>query len=93
MELTNPEKAEKLGLRGAAFTPVSIEADRGVTLITGANMGGKSVALKTVALNVLLALAGFFVYASEATVPLFGFVEILNENMAVGGQRTVNLRR
>ena len=80
-ELTNPETAEKLGLRGAAFTPVSIEADRGVTLITGANMGGKSVALKTVALNVLLALAGFFVYASEATVPLFGFVEILNENM------------
>ena len=80
-ELTNPEMAEKLGLRGAAFTPVSIEADRGVTLITGANMGGKSVALKTVALNVLLALAGFFVYASEATVPLFGFVEILNENM------------
>ena len=80
-ELTNPEKAEKLGLRGAAFTPVSIEAERGVTLITGANMGGKSVALKTVALNVLLALAGFFVYASEATVPLFGFVEILNENM------------
>ena len=71
-ELTNPEMAEKLGLR---------EADRGVTLITGANMGGKSVALKTVALNVLLALAGFFVYASEATVPLFGFVEILNENM------------
>ncbi len=40
-ELTNPEMAEKLGLRGAAFTPVSIEADRGVTLITGANMGGK----------------------------------------------------
>ena len=80
-ELTNPETAEKLGLRGAAFTPVSIEAERGVTLITGANMGGKSVALKTVALNVLLALAGFFVYASEATVPLFGFVEILNENM------------
>ena len=39
------------------------------------------MALKTVALNVLLALAGFFVYASEATVPLFGFVEILNENM------------
>ena len=80
-ELTNPEMAEKLGLRGAAFTPVSIEAERGVTLITGANMGGKSVALKTVALNVLLALAGFFVYASEATGPLFGFVEILNENM------------
>ena len=44
-------------------------------------MGGKSVALKTIALNVLLAQLGYFVYAREARVPLFDFVEIVNENM------------
>ena len=81
IQMTNPEIEEKLALRGSDFTPVSIEANRGVTLITGANMGGKSVALKTIALNVLLAQLGYFVYAKEASVPLFDFVEIVNENM------------
>lgn len=81
IQMTNPEIEEKLRLRGSDFTPVSIEANRGVTLITGANMGGKSVALKTIALNVLLAQLGYFVYAREARVPLFDFVEIVNENM------------
>lgn len=81
IDLTNPEIREKLLAKGSDFTPVSIEAGKGVTLITGANMGGKSVALKTIALNVLLALLGFFVYAKEATIPHFEFVEILNENM------------
>ncbi|MBS1416213.1 MAG: hypothetical protein HPY94_03620 [Clostridia bacterium] len=81
IQMTNPEIEEKLRLRDSDFTPVSIEANRGVTLITGANMGGKSVALKTIALNVLLAQLGYFVYAREARVPLFDFVEIVNENM------------
>lgn len=81
IQMTNPEIEEKLRLRGSDFTPVSIEANRGVTLITGANMGGKSVALKSIALNVLLAQLGYFVYAREARVPLFDFVEIVNENM------------
>jgi len=31
------------------FTPVSIEMGLGTTVLTGANMGGKSVTLKTVA--------------------------------------------
>lgn len=43
-------------------------------MITGANMGGKSVALKTVAENVLLFQMGFFVFAKYASIPLLDFI-------------------
>ena len=64
----NPAVEE--ALRGTAFVPVSLTLEPGVTVITGANMGGKSVALKTVALNVVLALCGWPVYAERAELPL-----------------------
>ena len=40
-------------------------------MITGANMGGKSVALKTIAENVLLFQMGFFVFAKYASITSF----------------------
>ena len=51
----------------------------GTTVLTGANMGGKSVTLKTVALNTYLALCGFFVYANAASIPLFDEIVIISE--------------
>ena len=53
LELVNPELVDLLSEQGRAFVPVSIALDQGATVITGANMGGKSVAMKTVALNAL----------------------------------------
>ena len=61
------------------FTPVSIEMGLGTTVLTGANMGGKSVTLKTVALNTYLALCGFFVYAVSASIPAFDEIIMISE--------------
>ena len=45
------------------------------------NMGGKSVAMKTVALNVLLLQAGFLVCAKRARMPLFHSVKMLFDDL------------
>jgi Mismatch repair ATPase (MutS family) len=50
-------------------------------VITGANMGGKSVALKTIALNILLVHCGFFPFAGRASVPLFDGMHIISEDL------------
>lgn len=57
----NPVLERALSKRSKEITPVSIEVKQGVTVITGANMGGKSVTLKTLGLAVALAQLGFLV--------------------------------
>lgn len=52
------------------YQPVDISLTPGATLITGANMAGKTVLLKTVGIAQLLAQFGFFVPAREAVVEL-----------------------
>ena len=76
-DMTNPELVDLLKARGRAFVPVSIATDRGATVITGANMGGKSVAMKTIALNALLFHAGFLVCAKAARMPMLHCVKML----------------
>ena len=80
-DMVNPELVDLLEEKGRAFVPVSIELDHGATVITGANMGGKSVAMKTVALNVLLLQAGFLVCAKKARMPLFNSVKMLFDDL------------
>ena len=86
-EMINPQTADALHSSGRKFTPVSIELLSGSTVITGANMGGKSVAVKTLALNVLLALCGFPVFCREAELPHFAGIHLLCEDMedSLGG--------
>jgi len=76
-DMVHPEVADHLKERGGAFTPVSITLEKGTTVITGANMGGKSVSLKSVTLNLLLLQTGFFVFAREMTAPLFDSVSLI----------------
>ncbi len=66
--LRNPQIAEVLEKSGRQFQPVDIEIAEGVTVITGANMAGKSVVLKTVALCQLMAQFGYHVPAEDASV-------------------------
>lgn len=80
-QMVSPRMVELLRGRGLAFTPISMETERGVTVITGANMGGKSVALKTLTLNVYLVQHGFFPFAESAQVPLFDGIHILSEDL------------
>lgn len=80
-DMVNPRIRDLLANRDQTFTPISIALERGATVITGANMGGKSVALKTVALNILLVHCGFFPFATQAAIPLFDGIHILSEDL------------
>lgn len=80
-DMVNPQIADVLTEKGKTFTPVSIALEKGATVITGANMGGKSVALKTIALNILLTQCGFFPFAKAAEVPLFDSMHIISEDL------------
>ncbi|EGG90988.1 hypothetical protein HMPREF0491_02510 [Lachnospiraceae oral taxon 107 str. F0167] len=75
----NPYICDILKEKGLEFTAISIDMSIGTTVLTGANMGGKSVTLKTVALNTYLALCGFFVYANVASIPLFDDIIMIFE--------------
>lgn len=80
-EVTNPWVASVLKEKGLEFTPLSISLGKGAGVITGANMGGKSIALKTITLNVFLALCGFYVYAEKAYIPFFENVLMISEEL------------
>lgn len=82
----HPVIAEALKGRGRTFAPISAVLSKGVTVITGANMGGKSVALKTIVLNAALALSGCFVFAKEARVPVFARFELINRDLSDAGK-------
>ena len=71
VDMVHPEVAAYLGERGGSFTAVSLTLERGTTVITGANMGGKSVSMKSLTLNLLLAQTGFFTFAGAFSAPLF----------------------
>lgn len=74
----NPMIADILQESDRTFTPISMETANGTTVVTGANMGGKSVALKTILLNIALATSGFFAFASSLSTPLFDSIHLVS---------------
>lgn len=83
-DMFNPMISASVESRGGSFTPISIALEGGATVITGANMGGKSVAVKTLALNAALAQYGFPVFCSRARLPLFEDIFLFAEDMEDG---------
>lgn len=78
--LWNPVVKEILEEKGGQYQAVDISFRRGITLITGANMGGKSVTLRSVALAQALAQFGFYVPAEKARiVPVDGILQSLGD--------------
>lgn len=69
-KVVHPEVQHSLGKKGMDFQPVSITFDSLPTLITGANMAGKSVLLSSIALCQILMQYGWFVPAELAELPL-----------------------
>ncbi len=62
--------AERLEREGRSFTPIDLSLD-GVAVLTGPNMGGKSVAMRTCGFVALCAAYGLPVPAGRARLPLF----------------------
>ncbi len=73
----HPYVEELLKSQNKSFTPIDILLKPGANAITGPNMGGKSLTLKTIALNVWLAHLGFYVFAQELVLSVFDFIHIL----------------
>lgn len=72
------EVEEFLSKKGRDFHPVDLNLKTGVTCITGANMGGKTVSLKLACLLCLLTQYGFFVPALKAEVGLSSYIQMLS---------------
>ncbi len=70
----HPLIEEHLASRGAAYERQTITMAQGTSVLTGANMGGKSVTLKAVTLSLILVHLGYFPPADYAATPLFGFI-------------------
>ena len=68
---------EIISSKGGRYCPVSISLKDGVTCITGANMGGRTVSLKLTGMIAILAQYGYFVPARSAKVGLSNFMQIL----------------
>ena len=68
--LWNPRLKHRNEELGQRYQPIDIELMSGVCLVTGANMAGKTVLLKTIGIAQLLAQFGFFVPATNAAITL-----------------------
>lgn len=71
---------------GSSFTPVDIDLKTKISIITGANMGGKTVSIKLIGQAVVLAQMGFYVPCREAEVELFDQIFI-----SVGDDQDIDL--
>ncbi|QVK19101.1 DNA mismatch repair protein MutS [Mycoplasmatota bacterium] len=87
VDMENPLIKNQVEQLGNHYTKNSIEMYQGTTILTGANMSGKSSVIKTVALNVCLAHLGFYVFAKEAFIPIVSGIEYVgyeSENVIHG---------
>ena len=73
--LVNPRLRDRNAELGLRYQPIDIDLHEGVCLITGANMAGKTVLLKSVGTAQLMAQCGMYAPADEAQIPLLEGVE------------------
>ena len=73
----NIQVEDILNSKGKKYCPISIELKDGVTCITGANMGGKTISLKLSGQIPILAQYGFFVPAKKARIGLSNYMQML----------------
>ncbi len=69
-ELWNPRLKERIESLGQRYQRIDIEVHNGVCLVTGANMAGKTVLLKSIGICQLLAQFGFYLPAESAQLTM-----------------------
>ncbi len=72
--MTNPMVDAILKEKGRQMEPLTLTLRSGSAMLTGANMGGKSVTLKTVLLVVQLFRLGYFLPCQSASLKLLDFI-------------------
>lgn len=78
--LFNPEILVSLKNTGREYQAIDVDTIESPTLITGINMGGKTVVLKTLALAQALCQLGFFVPAQKAEIALVDDIMVSMED-------------
>ncbi len=68
--------ADRLRREGLEYTPIDICLERGASVITGSNMGGKTVSLKLMGQIAAMAQHGLFVPAKRVKFPLRDYIYI-----------------
>lgn len=76
----NPFMESILEKSGRSFCPVNLNLMTGSTVITGANMGGKSVTMRTFVLNTALTHLGILPFAREFRTPVLASIHLLSED-------------
>jgi dsDNA-specific endonuclease/ATPase MutS2 len=77
----NPMVKDIVEKKGFSYTKLNIDIDKDITLITGSNMSGKSVSLKSILLNVLLFQYGFYPFAQDASLPLLNYILYVSDEL------------
>lgn len=76
LEGIHPKVQEELTKRKNEFIPISIDIKSGSTCITGANMGGKTITLKIIALLTAMAQYGLLVPARQMEAPIVEYIYV-----------------
>ncbi|MGI6626938.1 MAG: MutS-related protein [Bacillota bacterium] len=82
---SHPLVRKEVESRGGSYQPVSIYIDSTVSVITGPNMGGKTVALSTVGLCVAMAQWGLMVPCSLMKFGFYDFIHFQSQEEEVPG--------
>lgn len=85
MEVVNGQYlplANKCTKMGAIYTPLNAEFDNKTCVITGSNMGGKTVLLKTIGFMQLLTQMGFWVPAEKFKTSVFENIHYIGEDLS-----------
>jgi len=79
-----PPVVEYCNRNGYEYYPVTLEANKGVTILYGPNMGGKTTLLRTIGSFVVLMHLGFPVPCEFFSSPLFVHVRALSKGDELG---------
>ncbi len=80
-DMSHPVVEEDLRKRGAAFVRQSISLPPGTIVLSGPNMGGKSVALKSMTLALVLIQLGYYPPTAASATPLYEFISYSSDHL------------